>query len=187
MKMNRLQFVVLTAACFVTVFMRAQDMPIRLDSMIALALICGAGLRYPAAIILPLGVRLLTDTLLWYRTGYGFYPSLLFDYSAYLLIVLLVRYIPSPRYINVVAGGFLGPVLFFLVSNLGVWAMWPETYAPTLSGLMNCYAQGVPFLRTSIVGNFVFALVFLGAWHLAAVSAAADTYGAVKAENGNEA
>ncbi len=186
MKMNRFQIVVLIAACFVTVLMRAQDMPIRLDSMIALALICGAVLRHPAAIILPLAIRLLTDTLLWCQTGYGFYPSLLFDYSAYLLIVLLVRHVPMPRYINVVAGGLLGPCLFFIVSNLGVWAMWPETYAPTLSGLMNCYAQGIPFLRTSIAGNFVFALVFLGAWRMATVSVAADTYAVVKPEHGSE-
>ena len=186
MKMNTFQIVVLIGACFVTVLMRTQDTPHGLDSMIALALICGAVVRHPAAILLPLAIRLLTDTLLWARTGYGFYPSVLFDYSAYLLIVLLARYVPAPRYVNVVAGGLIGPCLFFLISNLGVWALWPDTYASTLTGLMTCYAQGIPFFKSSIAGNFVFALVFLGSWHMATVAVNSDTHAVAKAEQGSD-
>ena len=187
MKMNKLQLVVLIAACFVTVLMRVRDMPIRLDSMIALTLLCGAVVRHPAAIILPLGIRLLTDVLLWYQTGYGFYSSIVFDYSAYLIIALLARYCPTPRYLNMVAGGLLGPCLFFVVSNLGVWVMWPDTYPPTLAGLTHCYVQGLPFLRSSLAGNLPFALVFLAAWHAATVSAAAGPFTAVnRIDQGNE-
>ena len=186
MKMNRLQTAVLIAACFITVLMRVRDMPVRLDSMIALTLLCGAVVRHPTALILPLAIRLLTDTILWYRTGYGFYSSILFDYSAYLLIVLLVRYIPAPRYLNVVVGGLAGPCLFFVISNLGVWCMWPETYPPTVAGLMNCYAQGLPFLRSSMVGNLSFALVFLAAWHVATVFVPANSVTVVNADSSNE-
>jgi hypothetical protein len=175
MKMSKLQMAVVAAACFVTVLLRVRDLglPFPLDSMIALTLVCGALVRHPAAIFLPLAVRLLTDTILWFQSGYGFYPSMFLDYSAYLLIALAARYIPIPRYSTVIAGGFVGPVLFFVVSNFGVWYLWPDTYAHTLTGLVSCYTQGLPYLRNSIVGNLPFALAFLGAWHVATVSDAA--------------
>ena len=175
MKINKLQIAVLIAACFVTVLLRVRDTSIRLDSMIALALLCGAVVRHPSAVLLPLGVRLLTDTLLWYQTGYGFYSSMGFDYAAYLIITLLARSCPTSPYANMVAGGLLGPCLFFVISNLGVWTMWPDTYPPTLAGLLNCYTQGLPFLRSSLAGNLLFALVFLAAWHAATVSVPAGT------------
>ncbi|MEO2033278.1 MAG: DUF6580 family putative transport protein [Planctomycetaceae bacterium] len=187
MKMNKLQLTVVIAACFVTVLLRVRDMPIRLDSMIALTLLCGAVVRHPAAIMLPLGIRLFTDVLLWYQTGYGFYSSMVFDYSAYLIIALLARHCPMPRYINMVFGGLVGPCLFFVVSNLGVWFMWPETYPATLAGLTSCYAQGLPFLRSSLAGNLPFALLFLAAWHAATVSATAGSFTAVNSiDQGNE-
>lgn len=171
MKMNRFQLAVVIAVCLITVVLRVRDLPLHLDSMIALTLLCGALVRHPAAIAIPLVVRLLTDVLLWYQTGYGFYSSMMFDYSAYLLIVLLARFLPGQSSMKVVAGGLLGPLLFFLVSNFGVWLLWPDTYAHTVSGLMSCYVQGLPFLRVSLCGNFVFALLFLGAWHWATVAA----------------
>ena len=175
MKMSKLQMAVVAAACLVTVLLRVRDpgLPFRLDSMIALTLVCGALIRHPAAIFLPLAVRLLTDTMLSFQSGYGFYPSMLFDYSAYLLIALAARYIPIPRYSTVIGGGFVGPVMFFVISNFGVWSLWPDTYAHTLTGLMSCYTQGLPFLRYSLAGNVPFALGFLGAWHLATVANAA--------------
>lgn len=184
MKMTRIQLAVLVIACFVTVLLRVRDMPLRLDSMIALSLICGAVVRHPAAIILPLAIRLLTDVVLEYKTGYGFYPSMIMDYAAYLLIATLARHIPVPRYASVIAGGLLGPVLFFALSNFGVWYMWPETYAATWAGLMQCYAQGLPFLRDSIFSNFTFAMMFLGAWHVATVTSHSKSFTVASIDGG---
>lgn len=169
MKINKLQLVVLIAACFITVLLRVRDTPIRLDSMIALTLLCGALVRHPAAILLPLGIRLLTDTMLWYQTGYGFYSSIGFDYAAYLMIALLARCCWKAPSAGMVAGGILGPCLFFVISNFGVWVLWPDTYSPTLAGLMKCYALGLPFLGSSLAGNLPFAVLFLAAWHAASV------------------
>lgn len=175
MKMTPFQWAVLIAVCLITIVLRVRDLPIHLDSMIALTVFCGVLVRHPAAVFVPLVIRLLTDTLLWLQTGYGFYSSIVFDYSAYLLIVLLARFIPGPASWRVIGGGLIGPLLFFLISNFGVWLMWPETYASTLSGLMTCYTQGLPFLRVSLGGNFIFALLFLGAWQMAAESAPASS------------
>ncbi len=170
MKINRFQLVVLIAACIVTVLMRVQELPMHVDSMIALSLLCGALVRHPAALFLPLGIRLITDVILSAQTGYGYYPSIVFDYAAYAMIAVLARLIPAKRWVSMTAGGLAGPLLFFLISNFGVWMLWPETYAPALSGLLACYAQGLPFLLDSLYGNFSFAIIFLAAWQLASLT-----------------
>ena len=187
MKMNRLQTAVLIAACSMTVLLRTQDLPLHLDSMIALALLCGAVVRHPIAVLIPLGVRLLTDLVLWSETGYGFYPSIVLDYAAYLLIAVLARFVPLPKAATMIGGGLVGPVLFFLISNFGVWSMWPETYPHTISGLLSCYAQGLPFLRDSLIGNAPFALLFLAAWHVATVSAPAESLTVAGADSQQDA
>ena len=60
--------------------------------------------------------------------------------------------------------------------------MWPDTYAPTWTGLMNCYAQGLPFLRDSFAGNIFCVLAFAGAWY--AASAVSESSIAVAASDG---
>lgn len=188
MKNRKLQTAVIVAACAITVLLRVRDTPFRLDSMIALALLCGTVVRHPLSILIPLAIRLFTDVLLWQKTGYGFYPSMAFDYAAYFGIALMARSMPTRRYASTMfAGSLLGPALFFLVSNFGVWYLWPETYAPTTTGLLNCYAAGIPFFKASFAGNFVFSLLFLGAWHVAtAANANTENYTAVPVDGNNE-
>jgi len=48
-------------------------------------------------------------------------------------------------------------VSFFLVSNFAVWAVW-NMYPKTFSGLMTCYAAGLPFFRGTAVGDLFFSL-----------------------------
>lgn len=59
-------------------------------------------------------------------------------------------------------GASLGAsALFFLVSNFGVWlqgGMYPQSF----SGLMLCYAAGLPFLRNTVLGDLFFVSVLFG-------------------------
>lgn len=62
-----------------------------------------------------------------------------------------------------IAGAATGASLvFFLLSNLGVWAgglLYPQTAA----GLLTCYAAGLPFLASSLAANLIFSGVLFGA------------------------
>ena len=44
---------------------------------------------------------------------------------------------------------------FFVASNFGVWAAY-TMYPKTLSGLMLCYAAGLPFYQHRIIGDLLF-------------------------------
>jgi hypothetical protein len=52
-------------------------------------------------------------------------------------------------------------VSFFLVSNFAVWAVW-AMYPKTLHGLLDCYVAAVPFYRTELAGDVLFAGVMFG-------------------------
>ena len=76
----------------------------------------------------------------------------------------------SASVLRVGASALAGSVSFFVVSNLAVWACW-NMYPKTLSGLMTCYAAGLPFFRRGIAGDLVFTAVLFGLPALIAVVA----------------
>jgi len=59
-------------------------------------------------------------------------------------------------------------VIYFLISNFGAWLYAPESYERSLAGLLKCYTMGIPFVRSTVIGNLVFAPVFFTAWNLLA-------------------
>ncbi len=62
-----------------------------------------------------------------------------------------------------------GTVLFFIVTNFGVW-LGSAMYPPTTTGLLAAYAAGLPFVLNSVAGNVLFAgLLFGGARYLSAL------------------
>jgi hypothetical protein len=96
-----------------------------------------------------------------------FYSGSLFTYAAFALIVLLgmftLKKVCIPRLIVSALGA---SVIFFLVSNFGVWfsgTMYPKDF----SGLMTCYTAGIPFFKNTILGDFVYAGILFGAFELA--------------------
>ena len=161
------QWVVLSAAVVLTILLRVVEWRItNFSSVIALTLLCGSVTRHRALVLLPLAVRLLTDMLVHLKTGYGFFPSWPFDYSAYLLIFLLGRFVPANRYGIVVAGSVVSVIMYFVLSNLGVWFLWSDTYPRTAAGLVDCFVKAIPFARGTIYGNLLIAPIFFVAWNV---------------------
>ena len=64
-------------------------------------------------------------------------------------------------WLRVGGASLAGSVSFFVVSNFAVWACW-NMYPKTVSGLMTCYAAGIPFFRRGVAGDFLFTAVMFG-------------------------
>ena len=143
--------------------------------LLALSVFCGIHVKHKAGMLIPLFVRLTTDCIIEYRTGYGFWGSWYFDYACYVMIFLVSLRIPSQgtgRILGAAAGGIGAIVFYFLVSNGGVWFLCsPATYERSLAGLINCYSMGLPFVRGTIWGNLLGLPLFLLAWSLVPASA----------------
>jgi hypothetical protein len=55
-------------------------------------------------------------------------------------------------------------LLFFAVTNLGVWA-FSGMYPLTFDGLVACYIAALPFLQHTVIGDLLWAVaLFGGAW-----------------------
>ena len=89
-----------------------------------------------------------------------------FSLFALILIVilgkLLFKKVNAP---NVMIGSLSASLIFFVVSNLGVW-MQGILYPKTLQGLVECYSMALPFYRGTLVSDLIFTGVFFGAMHM---------------------
>lgn len=107
------------------------------------------------AYILPLATLFLTDLIFQLFTNIqGFYGAqMIFVYGAFLLITLIGTRIKKVNALTILLASTGTGVLFFLISNAGVWIL-SGAYPPTFSGLIACYAAAIPFFRNDMFGNF---------------------------------
>lgn len=112
-----------------------------------------------AALIAPLAAMAISDLVIG---GHGTLP---YVYGSFVMIavmgmVLFRNGVTVPRAL----GGALGSAgILFVVSNFGVWASG-TMYAPTLQGLVTCYAMALPYLRETLVGDLFYVGVMFGSY-----------------------
>ena len=56
---------------------------------------------------------------------------------------------------NLFIFGFLGSVIFFLISNFGVWIL-SGMYEKNLNGLAYCYFLALPFFVNTVLSTIIF-------------------------------
>ena len=59
-----------------------------------------------------------------------------------------------------ISGALLGSILFFLVTNFGVWSL--GSYGYDIKGLITCYTLAIPFFTYSIISTFLFSSIIEG-------------------------
>jgi hypothetical protein len=98
----------------------------------------------------------------------GLHSTLPFVYGAMVLagvLGFLLRTDRSP--LKVLGTAFAGSVLFFLLTNLGVFLV-QDLYPRSAAGLVQCYAMALPFFQNSIAGDLLFTAGLFTIYHLAA-------------------
>lgn len=97
----------------------------------------------------------------------GVHSTLPFVYGGMVLAGLFGFALRQERNtLRIAAATLSGSVLFFLVTNLGVF-LTQELYPKTLAGLFECYVMALPFFRNSVAGDVLFAALLFGIHHLA--------------------
>ncbi len=126
----------------------------------AIALFAGAQLSCRWAVLLPLAIVALSDVLL------GWHNTVPYTWGSFLLIAWLGRWVGQrPTAGRIASGSLTASVLFFLVTNVGVWAAG-DLYARTLAGLWQCFLAAVPFFRGTLAGDLVYTALFFGSFAL---------------------
>lgn len=118
-----------------------------------------------AALCVPLIAMLLSNLLL---PSYLTSGEMVVIYAALVWPVLLGRMLKQPRGAWVVLlAGAAPSLLFFVFSNLAVWA-GGHLYPRTSEGLLECYAYALPFYRWMFMADLLFASLLFGAYAIAA-------------------
>lgn len=157
-------------ALAVTVRLLSHDgtLPPNFGAVAAVALFAGAFLPLGWAVGVPLAAMLISDLFIpgdvWAMTVTVY--ALL---AAPALIGRLVKRSGSKgvaRAVLVTGSAIGASVLFFVGSNLAVWA-FNDYYPATASGLGACFVAALPFFKYTLAGDLVFAGALFGLASLA--------------------
>jgi hypothetical protein len=176
MKLNK-NFVIylIVLVAIASLYRIIPNRPLGFAPQIAMALFGGALFVKDKkwAFILPLLSMFISDCL--YQFLYmnkwsdipGFYSGQLVNYVLFAGITFIGFAINKNNVLNIALASLAAPTAYFLVSNFLVWASHGGYQRPfTFNGLMQCFADGLPFYKGSLLGTIVFSAVLFGSYFL---------------------
>lgn len=137
----------------------------------AIALFGGAMLNKKwMAFLIPISAMFISDLII------GMHSFMFAVYISFFLTVFLgTRISKNVRFSNVLGTSVASSLIFFLITNFAIW-MGSPFYAQSFSGLLTCYAAGLPFfndgslglsfLMNGLVGDLFFNGLFFGSYYL---------------------
>ena len=105
------------------------------------------GVKY---IIIVLISFVITDIFL------GFHALTIYTWGSVVIIGLISKYFNHNIYFRSI-GVFLGAILFFIISNFGVWLS--GTYGYSMNGLILCYWLAIPFFSNTILSTIFYSTI----------------------------
>ena len=123
--------------------------PPNFTSLLALSFYIPAvfGIRYIPVVVVAL---LFTDFFI------GFHSTIIFTTGSVILIGLISNYFNRSISFRIF-GALIGAVIFFIISNFGVWLS--GFYGYSLAGMLNCYLLAIPFFGYSALSTLIFSVI----------------------------
>ena len=89
----------------------------------------------------------------------GFYENMIFVYLS-LIVITFIFYKMSNKanYKSLFVFGFFGSLIFYLISNFGVWIL-SDMYEKSLGGLAYCYFLAIPFFKNTLISTIIFSYI----------------------------
>ena len=137
----------LIAFILIAVFFRLIPHPPNFTPVTSLALFSGIMFqRKWLSILVPIVAMLLSDMVL------GFGMISMWVYAAFMSVTISGWVLKQMNVKSILVSS----MIFFIVSNLGVWVLG---YPHTIEGLLMCYTLAIPFFGYSIVGDLCWGLL----------------------------
>ena len=105
------------------------------------------GFRFLPALLISFAV---TDFIIGYHSGTHW------TWGSVLLIGVASMYFTS-SFLSRISGALFGALIFFIVTNFGVWI--GGMYGYNLAGLISCYTLAIPFFAYTLISTLIFSLV----------------------------
>lgn len=175
MKMNKKEIIfyaLLVAVATVIKILCAPNIALSgITAVMSVALFAGLNKTYnvQSSFILPLATLLVSNVILQvlYSLGgfpfAGFYKWQFVEYSLVIVLAAMGLLLRRAKTTGIFISAVLGPTVFFLVSNYLTWQLYGQNigYTHDTAGLLNCYTQGLPFYRNSLLSTIVLLPVFI--------------------------
>ena len=118
------------------------------------------------AVVVPLSAMLLSDMALQLIFGWGFHNTIIYVYIGFILTSLIGMMVRrNVTFLSVTAGSIISSILFFIITNFGVWAAFGPGIG--ITGLYTTYVLGIPFFAPTLLGDLFFNSVLFGAFYFA--------------------
>ena len=123
--------------------------PPNFTSLIALSFYVPAlfGTRYLPVLIISF---IITDLFI------GLHGLALFTWGSVIFIGIFAKFFNKNR-LNRMMGALSGAIVFYVVTNFGVWSL--GSYGYTAEGLMMCYTLALPFFGYTLVSTIIFSFI----------------------------
>ena len=145
-----MQYIICALFILVASVFRLVPHPPNFTPMLSIAILSGLYLENKYAILVPIMIMLVTDIFI------GFHISMYWVYISLLLIFLIGKYLTKNSLISIASHSVSSSILFFILTNFGVWIMGGYSY--TLNGLVLCYTMAIPFFINTLAGTLLFSI-----------------------------
>ena len=113
------------------------------------------------AFAVPLAALFLGDLAM------GLYAGMIWVYASFVLIGCIGLSLRNRRRAGpIIAATLASSLLFYAVTNFGVWAAG-VLYPRTAAGFLECYVAAIPFFGNTLLGDGVYSAVLFGGFALA--------------------
>ena len=154
--MNKL---IITAIIIFAAFTRLIPHPPNFTPIIAMGLFGGAYLQDRKLVFLiPLFAMIISDAFL------GFHGTMGWVYGSLIIISMMGFQLQNRTTLkNCIVVTLGSSILFFLVTNFGVWIM-SGFYEKSIVGLLTCYSMALPFFHNTLAGSIVYSAIMFGGY-----------------------
>jgi hypothetical protein len=126
----------------------------------AMALFGGVYFDKRYAFVVPLVAMVVSDYFI------GFHNTVPYVYGSFVLAGLIGIWLKNHKSVAWIVGASLtSSVLFFVVTNFGVWVT--GGYPQNFGGLVECYIAAIPFFRNTVLGDLLYVGVLFGLYESA--------------------
>lgn len=137
--------------------------PMNFAPMAAIGIFSGYYIKTKLAVFIPIIAMLISDFFI----GFYDWKLLLVVYASIAISFVFGKLLQkSHKWRYVFMYSVISSLIFFLTTNSAVWT-FSNWYPHTLSGLVTCLAEGLPFLKNSILGDLFYSTVLFGALEIA--------------------
>jgi hypothetical protein len=112
---------------------------------------------------------LIVNNLMYRQNEFlWFSPGLIWIYIPFIVVFAVNRFFIKKETapLTIFSNSLFASIVFFLVSNFGVWINSKITYTHDLSGLLICYINAIPFLAYEIAGTLFYSSVLFSVYWL---------------------